>query len=83
MAAEDLPGSCVVFYEVPGGRKVLAGEVPTHTRKCHLHVALWDFASGGGQINKDEKMHSVNADMQIINSRKMHSKGQTVQREQC
>lgn len=51
---KDLPGACMVVYEVPGGREVLTGEVSTHSWKRQLHVFLWDFASGRAQINKDE-----------------------------
>lgn len=44
----------MVFYEVPGGREVLTGEVSTHSWKCQFHVLLWDFASGRKQIIRDE-----------------------------
>lgn len=51
---KEVPGAWMVFYEVPGGREVLTGEVSTHSRKCQLHVFLWDFAPGKRHINKHE-----------------------------
>lgn len=50
----DLPGARMVFYKVPGGREVLAGEVSTHSWKSPLHVFLRDFASERRRINKGE-----------------------------
>lgn len=35
----------MVFYEVPGGREVLTGEVSAHSWKNQLYVFLRDFAS--------------------------------------
>lgn len=45
-----LPGACVVFYEVPGGREVLTGEVSTHSWKNLLDVFLWDFSSATKEV---------------------------------
>lgn len=52
--SEDLPGSCVVLYQVPGGGEVFTGEVSAHSWKRQLHVTLGDFASGGRQTHRDE-----------------------------